>query len=127
MWPRPIADYARQAVNDRAIARDAFLSSGQVLAEDAFADHNPRVRYNPVRNPVLAVSFDLGTVGSQPASRYVVLAYDDLYSLEYFNRRVRPYWRRKGAGASDLLHVATLSTTRSWPDAIGSIGSLWRT
>ena len=103
----PSAEDARQAANDRAITREAFLGGGHVMEEDAFADHNPRVKYNPVRNPVLAVSFDLGDVGSQPASRYVVLAYDDLYSLEYFNRRVRPYWRRKGAEASDLLRAAT--------------------
>jgi hypothetical protein len=97
----------RQAANDSSITRAAFLSGGQVIEEDAFAEHNPRVRYNPVRNPVLAASFELGNLNSQPVSRYVVLAYDDLYSLEYFNRRVRPYWRRKGAEASDLLRAAT--------------------
>ena len=102
----PSSEDARQAANDRAITREAFSSGGQVIAEDAFADHNPRVRTNPVRNPVLAASFELGSVSSQPVSRYVVLAYDDLYSLEYFNRRVRPYWRREGAEASDLLQAA---------------------
>jgi hypothetical protein len=96
----------RHAANDRSTTREAFASGGEVVAEDAFAEHNPRVRYNAVRNPVLAVSFDLGKVGSQPVSRYVMLAYDDLYSLEYFNRRIRPYWRRKGAEAPDLLHAA---------------------
>jgi hypothetical protein len=103
----PTSEDARQSANDRSVTREVFLRGGQVTAEDAFAEHNPRVRYNPVRSPVLAVSFDLGNVNSQPASRYVVLAYDDLYSLEYFNRRVRPYWRRKGAEASDLLRAAT--------------------
>ena len=103
----PNAQDAKQAVNDRAVSREAFLSGGQVPAEDAFAEHNPRVRTNAVRNPVMAVSFDLGSVTSTPVSRFVVLAYDDLYSLEYFNRRVRPYWRRKGAEASDLLRAAT--------------------
>jgi hypothetical protein len=103
----PTSEDARQAANDRAVTREAFLSGGRVIAEDAFAEHNPRVRYNPVRNPVLAVSFDLGTINSRPVSRYVVLAYDDLYSLEYFNRRVRPYWRRNGAETSGLLHDAT--------------------
>ena len=102
----PNYDQVRHVANDRATTRDAFLTGGEVVAEDAFAEHNPRVRYNAVRNPVLAVSFDLGKVGSQPVSRYVMLAYDDLYSLEYFNRRIRPYWRRKGAEAPDLLHAA---------------------
>src|SRR5258708_29398041 len=104
----PTFDDVRQAANDRVRTREDFENGGAVIAEDAFAEHNPRVRYNPVGNPVLAVSFDLGSVGAQPVSRYVMLAYDDLYSLEYFNRRVRPYWRRNGKEASDLLHMATI-------------------
>ena len=102
----PPSEDVRQAVNDRAIPREDFQNSGEIRQEDSFAEHNPRVRYNSVPHPVLAVSFHLGSVGAQPVSRYVMLAYDDLYSLEYFNRRVRPYWRRNGAGAADMLHAA---------------------
>ena len=53
--------------------------------------------------PVLACSFDLGKVGPSPVLRHVILAYDDLYSIEYLGKRLRPYWRRGGADAADLL------------------------
>ena len=99
----------QQAANDRSITRSDFTAIGAVTQEDAFADHNPRTRYNPVRNPVLALSMPFGQVSAQPVSRYVMLAYDDLYSLEYFNRRVRPYWRRNGMEASQLLQNAAVS------------------
>ena len=33
-----------------------------------------------------------------PVSRHLMLAYDDEYSIEYFGRKLRPYWRRNGAG-----------------------------
>ncbi len=89
----------RTAAADRAVNRGHFTESGEVAEEDAFAEHNPRVRYNPVRTPVLAFSFPLRP--GQP--RFLVAAYDDLYSLEYFNRRVRPYWRRNGMEAGELL------------------------
>jgi hypothetical protein len=56
--------------------------------------------------PVLAYSFELGQVGASPISRYVVIAYDDLFSIEYFHRQLRPYWRRNGAEAADLLRSA---------------------
>ncbi len=56
--------------------------------------------------PVLAYAFDLGTVAAAPVSRHLMLAYDDLFSIEYFQRRLRPYWRRKGAEAQDLLRDA---------------------
>ena len=42
-------------------------------------------------------------MATQPVSRYVVLAYDDGFSIEFLNRRLRPWWRRNGAEAGDLL------------------------
>jgi len=35
-----------------------------------------------------------------------MIAYDDLYSVEYFERRERAWWRRKGAEAADLIRLA---------------------
>ena len=52
------------------------------------------------------IQFDLGTVGDSPAQRHVLLAYDDLYSIQYFGTQLRPYWRRHGAEAADLLQAA---------------------
>ena len=42
----------------------------------------------------------------EPVARHLILAYDDLYSIEYFHQRLRPYWRRNGAQAADLLTTA---------------------
>lgn len=53
-----------------------------------------------------AMRFDLGVVGAEPVMRRVLVAYDDLYSIKYFNTRLRPYWRRAGAEPSDLLRAA---------------------
>jgi hypothetical protein len=53
-----------------------------------------------------AVSYDVEVRGSTPVSRLLLLAYDDLYSIEYFERRLRPYWRRGGATVEDLLTKA---------------------
>jgi hypothetical protein len=54
----------------------------------------------------MACAFDLGKVGVKSTARHLILAYDDLYSVEYMRRRLRPYWRRSGAEASDLLRDA---------------------
>jgi hypothetical protein len=56
--------------------------------------------------PLLSASFDLGSVGTTAASRYLMLAYDDEWALDYFNRRLRPYWRRNGQAAAELLKAA---------------------
>lgn len=42
-------------------------------------------------------------VGSQPQARWCMIAYDDDYSIQYFKRNLRPYWRRNGDDTADLL------------------------
>lgn len=59
-----------------------------------------------VRQPVLAVAMALGRVGTEPAERTLLLAYDDVYSLEYMERKLRPLWRANGGGAVELLSAA---------------------
>jgi hypothetical protein len=64
-------------------------------------------RMPPRRGPGagIAVALDLGQVNAA-VSRYLLLAYDDLYAIEYFQRRERAWWRRNGAEISDLLRLA---------------------
>ena len=56
--------------------------------------------------PVLASVQNVGAVGSTPVSRYLIVAYDDRFSVEYFHRRLRPYWRRGGNEADALFKSA---------------------
>jgi len=56
---------------------------------------------------LIAAAIDVPIPAAQLVEKYVLLAYDDLYSIEYFNRRLRPYWRRDNkTGAADLLRMA---------------------
>lgn len=62
----------------------------------------------PAAGPSIAaaVAFDLGPVSRQPVSRWLVLAYDDLFSVQYMKKNLRPYWRRNGWEAADLLRAS---------------------
>lgn len=84
-------------------ARAAFEKNGSLPDSDDLSDRATQRRSN---GEVLAASFHLGNVGAGPVSRYLILAYDDLYSIEYFDRRERPWWRRGGADGSALLRTA---------------------
>jgi hypothetical protein len=55
---------------------------------------------------VLSAYFDFGTVGANPVSRWLMLAYDDEFSIKYFRQNLRPYWRRNGDDAVALLKKA---------------------
>jgi hypothetical protein len=45
-------------------------------------------------------------VGNKPVSRWIMLAYDDEYSIQYFKKNLRPHWRRNGDDAAALLRKA---------------------
>lgn len=51
----------------------------------------------------IALDLDVPSTAGAAASRYLMAAYDDIYSLEYFRRPLRPWWRRNRATAEDLL------------------------
>ncbi len=40
------------------------------------------------------------------STRWLVLAYDDLYSIQYNHQNLRPYWRKNGWEAIDLLKAS---------------------
>ena len=90
------------AVTNNMDSWAAFRTTGHVPDSDAL-DPQPPARF---RHPVLAVSMDLGQVGASAVSRHLALAYDDLFSIEYFCRKLRPYWRRNGVTAGEMLRAA---------------------
>jgi hypothetical protein len=98
----PDGQGARTCLALAQTARDSFLADGRLPARDE--TDMPR----PVDDgyPVAAAAFDLGPVGAEPVARRVILAYDDRFSIEYFFRKLRPYWRRGGWDAADLLEAA---------------------
>ncbi len=57
-------------------------------------------------NVCAAMAWDAVKVSKKPVSRWLMLAYDDLYSIQYMKKNLRPYWRRNGWEAEDLLKAA---------------------
>jgi hypothetical protein len=53
-----------------------------------------------------ALSFHFGNVGGESVVRWLIVAYDDLFSIEYMRRPMQPYWRRNGVDAAGLLTEA---------------------
>lgn len=45
---------------------------------------------------VLAYSKDLGEISSKTVSDYIMLGYDDIYSIQYFDENLKAYWTNDG-------------------------------
>ncbi len=53
--------------------------------------------------PTLALTVDLGQVGTEPVERRTMVAYDQVWDVDFFGRRSRGYWRRDPAMNGEKL------------------------
>ncbi|HIQ21275.1 MAG TPA: DUF4965 domain-containing protein [Planctomycetes bacterium] len=98
----PAGNRPQTRITSHRAARQGFLTSGRLpSADDRRLPRSARDDW-----PVCACVFDLGRVGGDAVSRWLMLAYDDLYSIQYFGRNLRPWWRRNGRDAARLLQTA---------------------
>jgi hypothetical protein len=85
--------------------RHQFIHTGSLPDEDDLEQPRmPQSRHPSM--PLLNVALPLGKVGSSPVSHHVLLAYDDIYSIEYMHQKLLPYWRKQFATFSALLQAA---------------------
>jgi hypothetical protein len=101
---RPVTYLAWEvrAVAGQDRVRSAFSTAGRLPEGDD--DRAPR----PVADdcPAAACVFPLGKVGEKPVTRWLMVAYDDVYPIDYFGRKLPAYWRRGGMEMSELLQTA---------------------
>jgi hypothetical protein len=93
--PRMVVLPGRRAIEE-------FVSSGALTSP--MDTRMPRAAND--RWPVMAVAFNLGTVKGETVSRHIILAYDEIYPIEYLHKRLRPYWQQSAPTISDLLASA---------------------
>ncbi|WP_375443807.1 glutaminase domain-containing protein [uncultured Fibrella sp.] len=61
----------------------------------------------------LAVTIPVGSVGTSAVQKHIMLAYDDVYSVQYFGKNLRPWWHRnEKMNMPTLLQAAENDYTR---------------
>ena len=98
----PRSQEPRSFMGGHSAARRAFAAGGSLPPSDDL--RMPRQADDDW--PVLAFAFDLGPVGRQTVRRHLTMAYDDRFSVEYFQRKLRPFWRAGGMEAAGLLQAS---------------------
>lgn len=79
--------------------RKQFIQAGTIPDTDDM--NKPRAALDQM--PVMAAIIDMGQVGVAKQSEFVMFSYNDVYSVEYFQTRLEPYWRRTGATFHEML------------------------
>jgi Glutaminase A six helical-hairpin domain/Domain of unknown function (DUF5127)/Domain of unknown function (DUF4964) len=95
----PKNENPRSAIASADEVRNDFIENNVLPDEDNF--NMPRQGNDSW--PVQAFAFDLGKVGAETKEVYSILAYDDIYSIEYFHRKLAPYWKRNGKSINDII------------------------
>lgn len=85
-------------------ARTAFIEKGTLPKCDSLEMPSAANARSP--SPAMACKFDVGSIEAQPVLRHLALVYDDGFSVEYFHRKLRPYWRQGDMDIAKLLSVA---------------------
>lgn len=79
--------------------RNKFILEGLIPIEDDIK--MPRSLENKMT--VMSVNMDFGSVDNHEKSNFIILAYDDIKSIEYFNIELDALWRRSGDSFEDIL------------------------
>lgn len=85
--------------------RQTFIDTGNLPPDDDIAVPRTPQSHFPAA-PTLDVELRLGEVGASPVTRHILLAYDDIDSVEYMNRPLLPYWRKNTSSFAQLLKTA---------------------
>ena len=88
-----------EVIASRRAAREGFAQTGSISADD-LETPDPAGDWD---GPTLAYRFDLGKVGATAVSRYLVLAYDERFPVQYLDRWLLPYWHRHSATVAEML------------------------
>jgi hypothetical protein len=87
---------------DSGAIRKEFVRTGEIVTANRLAMPQA-VREN---NLVMACTWDCGEVSAEEVSNVIVLAYDDVYAIEYFGDKLQAYWKRNGMTVSMMLSAA---------------------
>lgn len=98
-----IAAGATSVLSRSAVSRRAFVQDGALPGEDSLEDSSQ------LRHPCMAaaVLLPMAVTAAAPVARaHVLVAYDDIYAVEFLRQRLPAYWRKDGKSFATMLQEA---------------------
>ena len=87
-----------------AVLEEAFAENGGLPAADdtRMPRRGRRRRARAWPSPSIWAS-----VGAEAVQRQVIVAYDEIFAIKYFGKKLLPYWARNGVKIDELLQTAS--------------------
>jgi hypothetical protein len=105
----PKSDIHSSVIMDRTRSQDCFTSG--IVFPNRDDDQKPRAPKDD--HPVISVTMECQEVLKNPCHRFLILAYDDIYSIKFRSQDLRPYWRLKHENTGSLLKQSCLDYSDS--------------
>jgi hypothetical protein len=86
------------AIGEFSATKKSFLESGKIKSEK-----NKMTAVPSSSMPVLAYAVNLDKVSSNSVGGYVMLAYDDVESIQYFGQNLKAWWTKDGQVSFDKV------------------------
>ncbi|WP_423130287.1 glutaminase family protein [Gaoshiqia sp. Z1-71] len=100
-------DQTTLALGDYFETKEAFVREGNVTGMESMTTRPSK------QMPAMVCVEKLGKVSAKPARNYVMLAYDDIESIQYFGENLKAWWTKEGAVTiSDALKAASAEHSR---------------
>jgi hypothetical protein len=124
--------YLYVAVPASSKAKQYITTAGD--AASSFKDASVSSSSTQGKNLVLNTVINLGKVGNEPKEQFILLGYDDLYSIQYFGQNLKPWWRNDpsqtiekqlalaASGYKDIFKRCRLFNERMKQDAVDAGG-----
>jgi len=92
----------KTCISPKQDVQEVFAKTGEIPQSDDL--DMPRAVSD--QWPALMCRYALEVPAEGAVQRHVLLIYDDLFSIEYLHRKLRPYWNRNHMGVSTLIQAA---------------------
>jgi len=91
------------SVGNPSVLKTEFIENG--LLKNTIDNSLPEKMY--LQMTALSVVNDMGKVGPKKTAGYLMIGYDDIYSIQYFGENLLAYWRKNGT--VDIKQAFTLA------------------
>lgn len=98
----PETQKGQVGVSERRSLLRSFIRNGAANSNENLSQPR-RVNDGDV---TMGASWNLGTVGNTAVSTLVMVAYDDINAIQYFDDQLKAWWKRNGMTMEQLLPVA---------------------
>jgi hypothetical protein len=91
------------SVAPRILLTESFIKTGKLPESETYSE--PKKENDGAIS--MATSWDLGKVAASAVTVWAMVAYDDIYSIKYFENDLQAWWRHKGMSFDELLITAS--------------------